>query len=200
MNRLLAKLAIAGTAGSLLSVGPTAAQILPPASKAEHVEIIKGPELEFAREDLAIVRWISTNPGGDDEHFAVIHYGTDPKDLSQTAKSHIRLNRGHGETMFRVRVDDLSPQTTYYYTVTSMGADGESDGVQSPVRQFTTPAPGELTSKELGKGFRGSLLHGCGRGCFGRGSQRLRLGRLRGLPAGAVAACRGEAAPPGARL
>jgi hypothetical protein len=143
MNRLLAKLAIAGAAGSLLSTSPTVGQILPPASKAEHVEIIKGPELEFAREDLAIVRWTSTNPGGQDEHLAVIHYGTDPKDLSQTAESHIRLNRGHAETMFRVRVDDLTPQTTYYYWVTSMGADGESDGVESPINQFTTPAPGE---------------------------------------------------------
>jgi hypothetical protein len=143
MNRLLAKLAIVGMAGSLLSASPTAAQILPPANKAEHVEIIKGPELEFARDGLAIIRWASTNPGGDDEHFAVIHYGTDPKDLSQTAKSHIRLNRTHAETVFRVRVDDLEPQTTYYYTVTSMGADGERDGVQSPVSQFTTPAPGE---------------------------------------------------------
>jgi formate hydrogenlyase subunit 4 len=79
VNRLLAKLAIAGTAGSLLSASPTAAQILPPASKAAHVEIIKGPELEFAGDGLAIIRWTSTNPGGDDEHFAVIHYGTDPK-------------------------------------------------------------------------------------------------------------------------
>jgi hypothetical protein len=143
MSRLLAILAIAGAASSLLTASPTVAQILPPASKAANVEIIKGPELEFAGEDLAIIRWISTNPGGDDEHFAVIHYGTDPKDLNQTAKSHIRLNRGHAETMFRVRVDGLTPQTTYYYTVTSMGADGESDGVQSPLSQFTTPAPGE---------------------------------------------------------
>jgi hypothetical protein len=143
MNRLLAKLAIAGAASSLLSASSTVAQILAPASKAAHVEIIKGPEVEFAREDLAIIRWTSTNPGGDDEHFAIIHYGTDPKDLSQTAKSHIRLNRGHAETMFRVRVDSLTPQTTYYYMVSSMGADGESDGVQSPVNQFTTPVPGE---------------------------------------------------------
>jgi phosphodiesterase/alkaline phosphatase D-like protein len=140
MNRLLAKFAIAGMAGSLLAASPTIAQM---SSKAARVEIIKGPELEFAREDLAIIRWTSTNPGGDDEHFALIHYGTDPKDLSQTAKSHIRLNRGHAETMFRVRVDGLTPQTTYYYMVTSMGADGESDGVESPVNQFTTPAPGE---------------------------------------------------------
>jgi hypothetical protein len=137
MNRLLAKLAIAGTAGSFLSTSPTVGQILPPASKAEHVEIIKGPELEFAREDLAIVRWISTNPGGDDEHFAVIHYGTDPKDLSQTAKSHIRLA---GETMFRVRVDDTDDLLLHGDLY---GGRGGSDGVQSPVRQFTTPAPGE---------------------------------------------------------
>jgi phosphodiesterase/alkaline phosphatase D-like protein len=143
MNRLLAKLAIAGAASSLLSASSTVAQILPPASKAAHVEIIKGPEVESTREDLAIIRWTSTNPGGDDEHFAVINYGTDPRDLNQTAKSHIRLNRTHAETMFRVRVDGLTPQTTYYYWVTSMGADGVSDPVQSPVSQFTTPAPGE---------------------------------------------------------
>jgi phosphodiesterase/alkaline phosphatase D-like protein len=143
MKRLVAGSAIACATGSLLLASPTAAQLLPPTAKAAHVEIIKGPELEFAREDLAIIRWTSTNPGGDDEHFAVIHYGTDPKDLSQTAKSHIRLNRSHAETMFRVRVDDLQPQTTYYYWVTSMGADGVSDPVQSPVSQFTTPAAGE---------------------------------------------------------
>jgi hypothetical protein len=47
------------------------------------------------------------------------------------------------DTIFRVRVDGLKPHSTYYYWVTSMGADGEADGVQSPVRQFTTPAPGE---------------------------------------------------------
>ena len=146
MYRLLVKLAIVGAAGSLLSASPTAAQILPPTGKAERVEIIKGPELEFAREDLAIIRWTSTNPGGDDEHFAVIHYGTDSKDLDQTAQSPIRINRGHAETIFRVRVDGVAPQTTYYYWVTSMGADGVSDGVQSPVSQFTTPASGQQTT------------------------------------------------------
>lgn len=139
MKRLFLNLAIA----SFLSAHPTAAQILPPASRTAHVEITSGPELEFARDDLAIIRWTTTNPGGDDDHFAVIRYGTSPRDLSQTAKSHIRLNRSHSETLFRVRVDGLTPQTTYYFTVTSTGADGESDGVQSPVHHFTTPAPGE---------------------------------------------------------
>src|SRR5262245_35662519 len=97
MNRL-AGWAIAGMTGSLLLASPTAAQLLPPTAKAAHVDIIKGPELEFAREDLAIIRWTSTNPGGDDEHFAVIYCGTDPKDLSQTAKSHIRPFSGQAES------------------------------------------------------------------------------------------------------
>ena len=61
-------------------------------------------------------------PGGSDEHFGLVHYGTDSKDLSQTAKSHIRLNQKHSYTIFRVRVDNLQPRTTYYYTVDSIEA------------------------------------------------------------------------------
>jgi hypothetical protein len=142
MKRLLLELAIAATVGSLLSANPTAAQILPPQKRAEHVEITKAPSLELAHDDLAIVRWTTTNPRGDDEHFGVVRYGTDPEDLSQTAKGHIRLNRAHPETIFRVRMDGLKPQTTYYYKVTSTDGGGVSDGVESPVSQFTTPAPG----------------------------------------------------------
>lgn len=137
------KLAIAALVGGVLSSSPAVGQILPPAKKAEQVKIIKGPALELALDDLAIIRWTSTNPGGDDEHFAVAHYGTDSSDLSQTAKSHIRLNQTHPETIFRVRIPGLKPQTTYYYWVTSMGGDGKTDGVKSAVNKFTTPARGK---------------------------------------------------------
>jgi phosphodiesterase/alkaline phosphatase D-like protein len=143
MNRLLLKLAIIATVGSLHSATPTAAQILPPQKRAERVEITQGPALELAHDDLAIVRWTTTNPRGDDDHFGVVRYGTDPEDLSQTAKGQIRLNRAHPETIFRVRMEALEPQTTYYYKVTSTDSAGESDGVESPVNRFTTPAPGE---------------------------------------------------------
>ena len=143
MNRLLLKLAVTVGAGILLFSNPIHAQILPPQKKAQHVEITKEPELESAVSYMAIVRWTTTNPRGDDEHYGVVHYGTDPEDLSQTAKGHIRLNRTHLETIFRVRMVDLKPQTTYYYKVSSMGADGEGDGVESPVSKFITPAPGE---------------------------------------------------------
>jgi hypothetical protein len=40
-------------------------------------------------------------------------------------------------------MDGLKPQTTYDYKVSSMGEDGESDGVESPVSKFITPASGE---------------------------------------------------------
>ena len=147
MNRLHVRLAAA--AGSLLlsnviaaQVGPYAPkEILPPAPAATHVRITQGPELELAsaEDKSAIIRWTSDNPGGSDEHFGVVHYGTNPKELNQTATSHIRLNRNHPYTIFRVRVEGLQPKSTYYYTVDSAQATGKSDGVKSPIRHFSMP-------------------------------------------------------------
>ena len=111
----------------------------PPAPKAAKIKITEGPGLEKATSNSAIIRWTSDNPGGSDEHFGVVTYGTDRKDLKQIAKSHIRLNRNHPNTVFRVRVEGLQPKTTYYYTVDSMQANGERDGVKGPVKKFTTP-------------------------------------------------------------
>src|SRR5713101_2247073 len=138
MNRLLPTIAITVLAGSLLLSNPISAQFIPSAKKAARVRIIKGPELELARENLTIISWTSTNPGGSPEHFGVVHYGAAPKNLSQTAKSHIRLNPAHSYTVFRVRIEDLRPKTTYYYTVDSMEPNGRSDGVTSPINTFTT--------------------------------------------------------------
>jgi phosphodiesterase/alkaline phosphatase D-like protein len=140
MNRVLLTLALTVFSDSLLLSNPISAQFIPSAKKAAHVRIIKGPELESARENTTIITWTSNNPGGSPEHLAVVHYGTDPKNLTQTAKSHIRLNQDHKYTVFRVRIEDLPPKTTYYYKVDSMDAkaNGKSDGVISPVKKFTT--------------------------------------------------------------
>jgi purple acid phosphatase-like protein len=138
----LMKSAVVGLAFSVFCSNPGRAQLLPPAKAAAHVTIVKGPALEMAFDHMAIVRWTTTNPGGDDEHFAIAHYGTSPGDLNQIAKSHIRLNRSHLDTIFRVRLLGLKPDTTYYYRVTSMGADGKGDGVRSAICKFTTPLPG----------------------------------------------------------
>jgi phosphodiesterase/alkaline phosphatase D-like protein len=139
MTRLLRILAMTAATGCLLFANSTAAQKTAFAAKAAPVKIMQGPELESAKDNWAIIRWKSDNPGGSDEHFGVVHYGTNPRELSQTAKSHIRLNPGHTYTVFRVFVDGLKPGTTYFYTVDSMQADGRSDGVKSSVKKFTTP-------------------------------------------------------------
>jgi hypothetical protein len=143
MHRLLLTLVITSTAGSLLPSNPAAAQNVPPTKKAAHVEIIKGPELESAADFLTIIRWVTNNPGGSNDHVGVVYYGTNPKDLNQTAKSPIRLNQFHPNTTFRVRITGLEPRTTYYYKVTSEESNGKSDGVKSIVSKFTTPGPGE---------------------------------------------------------
>src|ERR1700730_6756367 len=139
MNKLLLKLAITAAAGSLLSSNPMVAQVSPTTPKAARMQITQGPEVELSRVYLTIITWTSNNPGGSPEHYGIVHYGTDPKNLSQTAKSPIRLNPGHSATIFRVRMEGLKPRTTYYYTVGSMEADGTDDGTNSTVKQFTTP-------------------------------------------------------------
>jgi Purple acid Phosphatase, N-terminal domain len=158
MNSLFVKLASAAAVGILLSCSPTvtqqpaettqlasseSAQLPSSEQKAARLEITKEPALEIALDDFAIVRWTTKNPGGTDVHYGIVHYGTDPQDLSQTAKNPIRINRAHPETVFRVRMPDLKPQTTYYYKVVSTDSNGKSHEVESPVNQFTTPAPGE---------------------------------------------------------
>jgi len=143
MNRLLPRLAIATAVASLIPSLPSAAQVLPPVKKAERVRITKAPEVELTTDHLTIIRWTTNNPGGSDVHYGVVHYGTDPQDLSQTAKNPIRLNQAHPHATFRVRIEGLKLQTTYYYKVTSEESNGTSDGVTSAVSKFTTLGPCE---------------------------------------------------------
>jgi hypothetical protein len=145
VTRILPPLAIIALGGSLLCSRSIASQpvpdskILPPAKQAERVRITEGPTIESANHNLVIIKWTSNNPGGADEHFGVVNYGTDREHLTMTAKSPVRLNQNHALTVFRVRVDGLKPQTVYYYSVDSTQGNGKSDGVKSAVRHFTNP-------------------------------------------------------------
>jgi hypothetical protein len=133
MSRAFAILAISVLSGNLF------AQISPTTPEASQVRIIEGPRIELVKEYLTIITWTTNNPGGSPVHFGVVHYGAGPNRLIEIAKSPIRLNPDHPSTVFRVRLDTLKPQTTYYYTVDSMQANGTSDGVKSSVNHFTTP-------------------------------------------------------------
>jgi hypothetical protein len=138
MNGLLLNMAMSMVVASLFYSTPAAAQVAPSTEKAASVKITQGPEIEQANSFLTIVRWTTNNPGGSPEHYGVVHYGTNPKDLSQTAKSPIRLNPSHPDTVFRVRIQGLQAGTTYYYKVDSVEANGTSDGVTSKVKTFKT--------------------------------------------------------------
>jgi hypothetical protein len=139
MNKLLLKLATTAAVASVLASTPMLSQVSSTTPKAPRVRLTQGPEIELSKEYLTIIRWTTNNPGGSPEHYGIVHYGTDPKNLSQTAKSPVRLNPDHASTIFRVRLDDLKPGTTYYYTVGSMEANGTDDGTKSTVKHFTTP-------------------------------------------------------------
>jgi hypothetical protein len=152
MNRLLMKLAITAMAGSLLSSNPMAGQVSPTTKRAASVRITEGPAPERADDYLTIIRWTTNNPGGSPEHYGIVRYGTNPKDLSLIAKSPIRLNPDHSHTIFRVRIEGLKPRTTYYYTVESAESTGKSDGVKSAVKQFTTdPQPRAASARGPGR-------------------------------------------------
>src|SRR6266446_8378493 len=101
MNRALVILAISVLSGSL------SAQESPTTPKAAQVRIIQGPKIELAKQHLTIINWTTNNPGGSPVHYGIVHYGTDPNHMIETAKSPIRLNPDHSWTLFRVLFDGL---------------------------------------------------------------------------------------------
>jgi hypothetical protein len=133
MNRALLIIADWILSGTLL------AQESPTTPIARQLRIIQGPRIELSGENLTIIRWTTNNPGGSPVHYGVVHYGTDPSRLTETAKSPVRLNPDHASTEFRVRLDNLKAQTTYYFSVESMQASGVGDRITSPLRHFSTP-------------------------------------------------------------
>lgn len=135
MKRLLliVTLSIMGLSGILL------AQESPVTQRAGQVKISLGPEVPLVGGYLTVIRWTVNNPGGMPVHYGVVHFGTDPKRLDETAQNLIRLNPYHSSTVFRVNLYNLPRKTTYYYVVESVDSSGRNDGVKSPIKTFTTP-------------------------------------------------------------
>jgi Purple acid Phosphatase, N-terminal domain len=119
----------------LLFVQPRFAHARQPSSPSQ---VNASPTLESVSDTLAFISWTTPNPGGTTLHYAIVHYGKDPNRLDLTAENPTRINAGHSEMVFRVRMRDLEPGTTYYYKVSSKQANGISDPATSAVNQFTT--------------------------------------------------------------
>ncbi len=97
------------------------------------------PVLELARGDLAIVAWTIDNPGGKDTHYGVVRYGTDPAHLDSIARSPVRVNPGHAQMTYRVRMSGLRPGTTYYFSAATTRGNGSPETAASATGHFTMP-------------------------------------------------------------
>ena len=125
-----------------MSTGLGAGDRSPVDTSGERVRITGGPEIEKATDSWVIIRWITNNVEGTSLRYGVVHYGTDPQELSRTARSPNRWNGAHPTMIYRVEVNHLKPGTTYYYSVESANAFNTSEGPDSAVNQFTTePSP-----------------------------------------------------------
>ena len=148
MNRLNGShrvIAISAIAMGLLFVQPRLACAGGDSSLGQ---VNASPTIESLSDTLAFISWTTQNPGGTILHYAVVHYGKDPNHLDMTAESPTRINQSHSEMVFRARIHDLQPGTTYYYKVSSRQADGISDPAASALNQFTTAPTNRMTVKK----------------------------------------------------
>jgi phosphodiesterase/alkaline phosphatase D-like protein len=139
VKRVLLTVAITVVVNSLIASHPTAAEQRAARTGPERRQIVTGPALESATHDTAIIRWTVSPSGGTVTQYGIVRYSTDPKNLDHIAKSPNRWNRTLPNMTYRVRIDGLTPGTTYYYTVDAALADGIPMGLKSPTKQFSTP-------------------------------------------------------------
>lgn len=109
-------------------------------------QIPDAPHVERTTDSWAIIRWSTPKVGGTSLRYGVVHYGAAPGALVETAKSPNRSNPASLSMIFRVQINHLQPQTTYYYRVESVDAFNIAEVQECELRQFTTaPPPGELS-------------------------------------------------------
>lgn len=106
--------------------------------RSRPVQLVGRPALDSATPDSAVIRWTDTTGGGTDRHYGIVRYGLAPGHLDRTARSPNRARKNATTMTYRVWLDGLAPDTTYYYTVDAAQADGVAIGLHSPVSTFTT--------------------------------------------------------------
>jgi phosphodiesterase/alkaline phosphatase D-like protein len=100
--------------------------------------IVGQPKLERVDSTSAIIRW-TTNTGASHIEYGVVRFGTDPKHLSQVAKSPNRWNPNLPKMTHRVELSNLNPATTYYYVVSAERGDNTPLQIDSAsTRKFVT--------------------------------------------------------------
>lgn len=101
--------------------------------RAMDLKIVNGPRVEGVGADWAVIAW-TTNTGGS----TVVHYGTDPNRLNETAESPYADNDKTVHQSHRVHLKNLKPGTTYYFVADSGQGEGTGTAARSSVDHFTT--------------------------------------------------------------
>jgi acid phosphatase type 7 len=132
MKQTLITLAVLVVLGASVLAQATNSDSDPTDQPTPPVRIIHGPVVELVTDSTAQIAW-STNVNAG----TLIHYGTDPQNLNQTA------GMPWGGLTHRVVLKHLNPSTTYYFKAES--AQGQDTGTRAEARQssFTTVAEGE---------------------------------------------------------
>lgn len=107
-----------------------------PAPPANEVKITSGPVVESVTDTTAVIAW-STNVNAG----TVLHYGTDPNRLDQSA------GMPWGGLTHRVDLNDLKPDTKYYFKAESAQGQGTGTTAIAPPSSFRTKLAAACVSK-----------------------------------------------------
>lgn len=94
-----------------------------------HAHITVAPKVEQISDTSAVVTW-TTNA----KTSSTVNYGTNRDNLDQTARS------GWGGPEHKVTINNLKPNTTYFYQVMSTDAEGSGTGTLAKIETFQTKA------------------------------------------------------------
>jgi phosphodiesterase/alkaline phosphatase D-like protein len=122
-----------------LAVLTCAALLLLPvmAAAQSQLSITDGPRIEYVGSNIAEIAW-TTSTGGS----SIIRYGTSPNSLNQTAEAPYDRGQGSAHVTHRVKIQNLQPNTTYYFIVDSGQGQGTGTEAKSSVQSFTTKSGG----------------------------------------------------------
>src|SRR5439155_25067274 len=117
----------------VLTVAGVYGAAAPAPQAGQDIRITNGPVIEEATSNAAVIAW-STDVTSSSQ----VWYGTEKNNLTHSAEA-----PDNGSKTHRVRMDNLKPNTTYYFQVESSQRRGNRGEAESAgVRSFRTTASG----------------------------------------------------------